>query len=536
MDPKEILSFCLKKGLLIDKEVLNLFSGTTDEDSVKLIIEKIKTHTNQRIITKGVFYESQSKTKDIFSNIPEEKVKKLKIKLGLSIEIEEHQNSPTDNFSIKKPIQEYGLQEDFSDGSVKLMSIMPPMGKKIGVKDFVTYFRNRFSEMKFFLQERAELNNLISIDKIVGSRQGISIIGMVSDKKTTKNKNIIFEVEDLTGKIKILVSQNKKELYEKAENVALDSVLGFKASGSREILFANDIFLPDIILQERKKSPYDESAVFISDIHIGSKLFFEKNFLKFIDYLNGKIPNTPESKKIKYLFAVGDLVAGVGVYPGQEKELAIPDIEEQYMKVAELFGKIRKDIQIIMLPGNHDCVRLMEPQPVFDEKYAWPLYDLPNVTLTANPSLVSIGAKGGFSGFDILSYHGFSYPFYGNNIPNLIHQNAIVESPDKIMTYLLQNRHLAPTHSSVQYYPDEKDPLMIRKAPDIFVSGHTHKGAVSYYNNILILSSTCWESLTSFQEKLGNKPDFCKVPLFNLKTREVKILDFYENDEKAGEK
>ena len=37
---------------------------------------------------------------------------------------------------------------------------------------------------------------------------------------------------------------------------------------------------------ERKKSPEDEIALFIGDIHIGSKLFLEDNFLKLIDYIN----------------------------------------------------------------------------------------------------------------------------------------------------------------------------------------------------------------------------------------------------------
>ena len=101
-----------------------------------------------------------------------------------------------------------------------------------------------------------------------------------------------------------------------------------------------------------------------------------------------------------------------------------------------------------------------------------------------------------------------------------------MNSPEDIMKYLLQNRHLAPTHSSVQYSPLEKDPLLIRTVPDIFVSGHTHKSAVSYYNNILIISISCWEAMTPYQEKFGNEPDHCKVPMFNLKTREVKILDF----------
>ena len=73
--------------------------------------------------------------------------------------------------------------------------------------------------------------------------------------------------------------------------------------------------------------------------------------------------------------------------------------------------------------------------------------------------------------------------------------------------------------------------MLIRKVPDIFFAGHTHKSAVSYYNNILTISSSTWESLTAFQEKMGNKPDFCKVPMFNLKTRAIKILDFEDRGE-----
>ena len=113
------------------------------------------------------------------------------------------------------------------------------------------------------MQERPELKNLVSINKIFGNRQGISIIGMVIDKRVTKNKNIILEVEDITGRIKVLINYNKKELYEKAEEICLDSVLGFMGSGNNEILFANEIVFPDLALAGRKNSPADEYAAFL---------------------------------------------------------------------------------------------------------------------------------------------------------------------------------------------------------------------------------------------------------------------------------
>ena len=153
-----------------------------------------------------------------------------------------------------------------------------------------------------------------------------------------------------------------------------------------------------------------------------------------------------------------------------------------------------------------------------------------NVFITSNPCYVNIGEKEDFSGFLVLTYHGFSYPFYANSIPSLIKKRAM-NCPEEIMKYLLKNRHLAPTHASTQYFPSEEDGLLIKEIPDIFVSAHTHKCGVTYYNNILVISTSCWEEMTPYQEKFGNIPDHCKVPIFNLKTRKVKILDFEDLEE-----
>ena len=503
----------------MDNEILGIFNETSDVESVKLIIERIKESTNQRIITKNLFSQNREKVSQILMALPKENqqnLEKLKIKLGLSIEIsKEFTTSP--------------ILENTS-GNVKILSTPLNPTKKVEVGDFTKYFRNRVLEFRKILLGNSSLKNPISINKLSSSRQNVSIIGIVSDKSVTKNKNIVFEVEDITGKIKVLVNQNNKELYEKAGEVCLDSVLGFNGMGNSEIIFASDIIFPEMILPERKRSPVDESAVFISDLHVGSKLFLENSFDRFFNYLNGKEGNSEEAKKIKYLFIVGDVVAGVGNYPSQERDLAIKDIEEQFILLSDKLNKLRKDLNIIISPGNHDGVRLMEPQPVFPEKYAWSLYNLKNISVTGNPTLVNIGSTKEFSGMDVLTYHGFSYPFYANTIPSLISIDAM-KSPDKVMAYLLKNRHLAPSHTSVQYYPSEEDHLLIKNVPDVFVSGHTHKSAVSYYNNTLLISGSSWEGKTAYEEKLGAEPDFCKVPMFNLKTRAIKILDFEDKED-----
>ena len=525
---KEILKFCAEKGFLVDSDLLELFDETSDIESIKLIIERVKTYTHQNVLTKNLFDRNKEQVNKFFLDLPEENKKnleKLRIKLGLSIEISKEADFI--GYSKIEELSEESAEKSNFEKNINILSYTPKNNNKIEVKDFVNHFRKRFDDLKEILQERFELDNLLSIDKISGSRRGISIIGMVYNKSITKNKNILLEVEDLTGRIKILVSKSKIDLYKIAEEICLDSVLGFRCSGDDKILFANGIFFPDSKLPERKTSPVEEYALFIGDLHFGSKLFLKEGFSKFFNYLNGNFEecDRTEIQKIKYLFIVGDLVTGVGNYPEQEKDLKIVDLEEQFIELAKILERIPEHIKIIISPGNHDGVRIMEPQPIFDAKYAWPLYQLKNVIVTENPCMLNIGAHEDFAGFDVLTYHGFSYPYYAGNVPELIKKKAM-NSPEEIMKYLLKHRHLAPTHGSTQYYPHKEDQLIIKNVPDIFVSGHTHKCGISYYNNILVISTSCWEAMTPYQEKFGNEPDHCKVPMVNLKTRAVKILDF----------
>jgi len=71
--------------------------------------------------------------------------------------------------------------------------------------------------------------------------------------------------------------------------------------------------------------------------------------------------------------------------------------------------------------------------------------------------------------------------------------------------------------------------------PDIVVTADQHRAEFSCYNNILLVTSSCWQSITPFEEKLGNIPEPCRVPLFNLKTREIKIIDFSDDEVKWDE-
>jgi len=60
-------------------------------------------------------------------------------------------------------------EKNLEESSVKIISANKILSNKIEVGDFVKHFRNRLSEMKNILQTRAELTNLVSVNKIFGT-------------------------------------------------------------------------------------------------------------------------------------------------------------------------------------------------------------------------------------------------------------------------------------------------------------------------------------------------------------------------------
>ena len=107
------------------------------------------------------------------------------------------------------------------------------MGKKLEVKDFVYHFRNRYEDLKDILNEKEELENLVSINKLSNEKQKFSVIGMVYSKKITKNKNILLEIEDLTGKLNVLISSSKEDLLKESEDI-LTRLEDIKSSKDKE--------------------------------------------------------------------------------------------------------------------------------------------------------------------------------------------------------------------------------------------------------------------------------------------------------------
>lgn len=400
------------------------------------------------------------------------------------------------------------------------------------VDHFVGYFRARYKTLSNMLSKRNEMQGAISISRALNKKEkeNIAVIGMIHDIAQTKNNHLILTIEDLSGTIKVLINKNRPDLLEDAKFLVKDEVIGIVGSVNDKMIFANTFLLPDLPLtKEFKKSPNEEYAAFIGDPHFGSKVFLKKEFEKLIRWFNGEIGDENQknmASKLKYLFIVGDLVEGIGIYPSQENDLEFPDIYEQYKIFADYIKQIPEHVQIIICPGNHDAVRIGEPQPRLYTDVAAPIYELKNTHLVSNPSMVNICSTQDFEGIDVLLYHGFSFPFYADNIEPIRIAGG-QKKADLIMQALLRKRHLAPTHASNLYIPDpESDSMVITHIPDIFATGHIHRTTAKNYHNITLLNCSCWLATTAYQEKIGLVPQPAKLPVVNLQTREIKVINF----------
>ena len=482
---REIVDMFLKKGVLLSSELLNKIND----------------------------YEQASK---IFDVLTLRQLDDAVISLDLNEVITKTENS---EISGQEP-------------KVKIINSYQEEPKKREPQHFVDYFNNRYKSLEKILKQHQELKNIISINKITNKKEkeNLALIGIVSDKQITKKGNLLLSLEDPTGIIKVVVNKNKPSLFNDAKDIVLDEVIGVTGVNVDTIFFANNVIWPDTPTnKDLKKMEEEKYTLFLSDLHVGSSKFLPDDFEKFLRWINGEMGNEQQrniAKSVETIFIAGDLVDGVGIYPDQDQELITKDIYQQYKECAQLLKQIPSHIPLIICPGNHDALRISEPQPPLSKEFAKPIYELNNAIMVSNPSYINIHSSRSFTGFDVLMYHGYSFDYFVAGVDSLRNQGGY-DRADLIMKFLLKRRHLAPTHLSTLYIPDtKKDPLVIEKVPDFLISGHIHKSVTANYRNTTLICGSCWQGKTSFQEKVGHNPEPSRVPIINLKTRDVKILKF----------
>jgi len=338
------------------------------------------------------------------------------------------------------------------------------------------------------------------------------------------NSHKLIEIEDETGSTFAIALKNDREVFQGAREIVLDEVVGIigQLSKNGDLLVIQNIIYPDIRIQNsRHKSEEPICAAFLSDIHVGSKEFLEKQWESFIKWINGQMGNSRQKDvagKIKYIIIPGDVVDGIGIYPAQEKELLITNLYRQYEVLADYISRIPEHISIIIQPGNHDAVRPAEPQPTF-EKEIQNLFSCNDITFVGNPCYFSI------HGVEVLSYHGQSLLDYATNVQHLKYSD-----PVEIMKIMLKKHHLAPSYGGyTPLAPEHMDYMIIDKIPDIFVTGHVHLAKVGEYRGVKLINASSWQSQTSYQKMLNFIPDPAKIPIVNLKTGNITMMDFNKN-------
>lgn len=412
--------------------------------------------------------------------------------------------------------------------------------RKRNVDDFVRFFNARYKALSGILRQRKELANAVAIARTQGKRERetVTIIGMVAEKRETKSKYVVLTIEDPTGRVEVWFNPQGREVSETVKEVAIDSVIGIVGQTAEDRIFANSIVFPDVpTTHELKKGVMDTYVVFVGDVEVGSKLFMREEFEKVVLWLSGQV-GTPEQReiaqKVGYVIFIGDLVHGVGIYPNQQEDSDIHDIKEQYLAFTRYVQMIPSHIQVILIPGNHDAGRLQEPQLPIYQDFSESLYALPNVHILSNPCLVNIAKTATHPGFDVLLYHGYSLIYYATNIQPIKDAGGM-KAMQEVMKLYLKMRHLSPTHGCNTYVPDpEEDPMVIDRVPDFLVTGHVHDIAYANYKGVTVLNCGAWNDVSDEQIKRGLDPQPGKLPIVNLRTRELRIMNFYSEERRKA--
>ena len=376
------------------------------------------------------------------------------------------------------------------------------------IENLIAYFKSRYEKLANILSKRPDLRNYTKIADIDDSQDSLSLILMVKEIRSSKNGHKLVEFEDDTGTITVLFSNNNGELFAEAERLVRDEVVGVIANKSDDpnFAFGQQIIKPGVLRIPEKEM--DFGIVFLSDVHIGSLTFLEDAFQRFIDWINCEYGDEDQrrvAEDVKYLIIGGDIVDGIGVYPNQDKELAIKDITEQYNEAARFLGNIRSDIKIIIAPGNHDASRVAEPQPAVPEEYAKALYELDNVEFISNPGVVSL------DGIKVLIYHGRSFDDLVMAVKDFEYEKS-----DVIMEELLQKRHLAPIYGERTPLASElEDYIVLDEVPDVFHTGHIHINSYRKYKGIHMINSGTFQTQTEFQKIYNINPTPAEVPILH---------------------
>ena len=548
---RSILKLFSEHGTFIQPDALDYISNKENpDDFASFLLKNLKeyplflTVVNIKNVEESAKEEKPSTPDDAVLETKELQNKVLSEIYNKTILVDEILDEESDDFEEEDTLELENREEPLQKIEIKTVKGWKPLSKEYEsevkilkdvtgestcegtTQDFVKLFRNRHDVLrKIIRSQRREMVHVIPIGRINKNLSDVQLIGIVKDIKTTANGHKRIELEDETGTTVLMALKNNGEVFHYASEVIVDEIIGVsgKFSKNGDLIIIQNIVFPDIKLQhDKKKADVSVYAAFLSDVHIGSNTFMNDEWNSFLRWINGNLGNSRQKEvasKIKYIVFPGDLVDGIGIYPGQEKELTITNIYQQYEAFAKQLELLPNHLTILLQPGNHDAVRPAEPQPTF-EKEIQDLFSGKEFIFIGNPCNFSL------HGVEILSYHGQSLLDFSTNIQHLNYNQ-----PTDVMKVMLRKRHLAPVYGGyTPLAPEHSDYMIIDRVPDIFVTGHVHISNIDNYRGVTLINASSWQAQTSYQKMLNFVPDSAKLPIVDLKTGNATTMDFSQKN------
>jgi len=476
----------------------------------------------QRVLAKGyqlspeVFNFLQNKSVEEASNIVDDALRRASNQSNLFI-------LDLDFFQPKE-VAAPKLKPYASTINGRLEIVYPDETQSIGSSDgYIDYFNSRLIQLESILKRRVDLRDAVSLSNAVKLplNTKFKTIGMVTSK-SARNNRLFLELEDKDTISTVLVSG--EETIKKGLEVLEDQVICIDGLRYREdLIIANDLIWPDVPMHEVGRSEENVSAVFVGDVHIGSRYYRTDLFDKFIRWMNqelGPEPSRELASQVKYLVIAGDLVEGIGIFPDQLDELTISTQKAQYEEAARLLDKLPNHIETIIIPGNHDAVRRSLPQPAIPENHAPGLYANSRIHMAPNPVWLNL------NGVKVFVAHGTALSDILGSTPGHGFHNPVTA-----VELLVKCRHIAPTYGqSTPIAPEKVDRLVIKDVPDVVVMGHIHIHEVKRYKGITLISSGSFQDQTLYQKRMNIDPTPGVISVFNLKTHHEIPLDLERLD------
>ncbi|MBU3897296.1 MAG: hypothetical protein KJ697_05215 [Nanoarchaeota archaeon] len=145
---------------------------------------------------------------------------------------------------------------------------------RISMQELTDMLNKRYDFIQSILIRKVELSNIVSINKCTNGK--VSIIGMVKRKEPSSG-NILIEIEDKTGSLKAIISNDI------GDKIVLDDTIAISGSYNNKLLFGEKVLYPDVPLRNVSYSDSDTKIAFIinhdfsKDIHIEGDYFFVGN-------------------------------------------------------------------------------------------------------------------------------------------------------------------------------------------------------------------------------------------------------------------